>query len=55
MAGWRPGRLRRLGQKDHEADRWVAATAIWLQVPLEAHDRIFANVENLELLTKLAD
>ncbi len=30
-----------LGQKEHEADRWVAATAIWLQVPLLAHDRIF--------------
>jgi predicted nucleic acid-binding protein len=44
-----------LGQKDHEADRWVAATAIWLQVPLVAHDRIFANVKDLELLTKLAD
>jgi tRNA(fMet)-specific endonuclease VapC len=23
-----------LGQKDHEADRWVAATAIWLQTSL---------------------
>jgi hypothetical protein len=30
-----------------EADRWVAATALWLQVPLVAHDRIFANVSNL--------
>lgn len=45
----------RPGQKDHEADRWIAATAIWLQVPLVAHDRIFANVKDLELLTKLAD
>ena len=44
-----------LGQKDHEADRWVASTAIWLQVPLVAHDRIFANVKDLELLTKLPD
>ena len=44
-----------LGQKEHEADRWVAATAIWLQVPLVAHDRIFANVKDLELLTKLSD
>ena len=26
--------------EDHEADRWVAATAIWLQVPLVAHDRL---------------
>jgi hypothetical protein len=31
----------------------VAATAVWLQVPLVAHDGIFANVKNLELLTIL--
>jgi len=42
-------------QKEHEADRWVAATAIWLRVPLVAHDRIFTNVKDLELLTKLGD
>jgi predicted nucleic acid-binding protein len=42
-----------LGQKDHEADRWVAATAMWLGVPFVAHDGIFANVEGLTLLTKL--
>jgi predicted nucleic acid-binding protein len=42
-----------LGQKHHEADRWVAATAIWLGVPLVAHDAIFANIEGLNLLTKL--
>jgi len=42
-----------LGQKEHEADRWVAATAIWLDVALVAHDAIFANVEGLNLLTKL--
>jgi len=42
-----------LGQKDHEADRWVAVTAMWLDVPLVAHDAIFANVEGLNLLTKL--
>ncbi len=44
-----------LGQKDHEADRWVAATAVWLQVPLVAHDRIFANVKDLDLLTTLGE
>jgi hypothetical protein len=43
-----------LGQKEHEADRWVAATAVWLQIPLVAHDAIFANVKDLELLTRLA-
>jgi predicted nucleic acid-binding protein len=42
-----------LGGKDHEADRWVAASAIWLAIPLVAHDAIFANVEGLTLLTKL--
>ena len=29
----------------------MAATAIWLQVPLVAHDGIFSNVKDLELLT----
>ena len=42
-----------LGQKVHEADRWVAATALWLNVPLVAHDRVFAGIDGLELLTKL--
>jgi predicted nucleic acid-binding protein len=42
-----------LGQKQHEADRWIAATALWLQVPLVSHDGIFANVKDLELLTTL--
>jgi len=39
--------------KDHEADRWVAASAIWLDVPLVAHDAIFSKVKDLILLTKL--
>lgn len=42
-----------LGQKDHEADRWVAATAMMLDIPLVAHDAIFKNVDGLELLTLL--
>jgi predicted nucleic acid-binding protein len=42
-----------LGQKEHEADRWVATTAVWLQIPLVAHDAIFTNVKDLELLTRL--
>jgi tRNA(fMet)-specific endonuclease VapC len=42
-----------LGGKDHEADRWVAASAVWLDVPLVTHDAIFANVKDLTLLTKL--
>ena len=40
-------------KKEHEGDRWVAATAVWLQIPLVAHDAIFANVKDLELLTRL--
>lgn len=44
---------RGLGQKEHEADRWVAATAIWLGVPPIAHDAIFADVDQLEVLTRL--
>jgi predicted nucleic acid-binding protein len=47
LAGWGPGRLTRL---DH---RWVAASAIWLGIPLVTHDAIFANVKDLILLTKL--
>ena len=42
-----------LGGKDHEADRWVAASAIWLGIPLVTHDAIFAKVKGLTLLTKL--
>lgn len=42
-----------LGQKDHEADRWVAATALHLGIPLVAHDSIFFNVKDLQLITKL--
>jgi predicted nucleic acid-binding protein len=42
-----------LAGKDHEADRWIAATAIWLNVPLVAHDTIFKNVPRLQLLTRL--
>jgi tRNA(fMet)-specific endonuclease VapC len=44
-----------LGHKEHEADRWVAATAVWLRVPLVSHDAIFANVKDLELLTILGN
>lgn len=43
-----------LGHKEHEADRWVAATALWLGVPLVSHDAIFNAVDRLELLTRLA-
>lgn len=42
-----------LGQKDHDADRWVAATALLLGIPLVSHDLIFARVSDLELITRL--
>lgn len=41
-----------LGHKEHEADRWIAATALWLGVPLVSHDAIFGAVNRLELLTR---
>lgn len=42
-----------LGHKDHEADRWIAATALWLDIPLVVHDSIFMNVDGLRLLTRV--
>jgi predicted nucleic acid-binding protein len=42
-----------LGGKDHEADRWVAASAIWLGIPLVTHDTIFAKVKDLTVVTRL--
>jgi tRNA(fMet)-specific endonuclease VapC len=36
-----------LGQRDHDADRWIAATALRLGVPLVSNDKIFENVPGL--------
>jgi predicted nucleic acid-binding protein len=36
-----------LAQREHNADRWVAATAVRLGVPLESNDGIFENVPGL--------
>jgi tRNA(fMet)-specific endonuclease VapC len=36
-----------LHAKDHEADRWIAATAIRYGLRLISHDRIFENVPDL--------
>jgi len=30
-----------LGQREHDADRWIAATALRLGIPLVSNDRIF--------------
>lgn len=43
-----------LGHKNHEADRWVAATAIRLGVPLVAHDAIFSGAKDLRLISRLS-
>ncbi len=39
-----------LGQKIHEADRWIAASAIALEVALVSDDAIFSDVPDLTLL-----
>lgn len=38
-----------LGQRDHDADRWIAATALRLAIPLVSNDRIFENTPGLQL------
>lgn len=38
-----------LGQREHDADRWVAATAARLGVPLVSNDRIFENAPDVLL------
>lgn len=40
-----------LGQGAHDADRWIAATALRLGVPLVSSDGIFAGVPGLRLET----
>lgn len=42
-----------LGQKHHEADRWVAATARWLDIPLVAHDAVFRDAPGINVVTEL--
>jgi tRNA(fMet)-specific endonuclease VapC len=40
-----------LPQRDHNADRWIAATAIRLGLPLVSNDAIFRRVPGLSLET----
>ena len=40
-----------LHQRDHDADRWVAATALRLGIPLVSNDGIFEGVPGLRLET----
>ena len=38
-----------LGQRDHDADRWIAASALRLRIPLVSNDRIFVGAPDLLL------
>jgi predicted nucleic acid-binding protein len=38
-----------LGQREHTADRWIAATAIRLGIPLVSNDRIFHGAPGVNL------
>ncbi len=40
-----------LAQREHNADRWIAATALRLGIPLVSNDGIFRNVPGLVLET----
>lgn len=44
---WRTGHA--LGNKVHEADRWIAATAMILGIELVTGDEVFRNVPGLVL------
>lgn len=41
-----------LGQKIHEADRWIASTAMRLRVELISDDRVFDDVSSLMLRSR---
>lgn len=40
-----------LNQREHDADRWIAATAIRLGIPLISNDGVFLNAPGLRLET----
>jgi predicted nucleic acid-binding protein len=44
-----------LAQREHNADRWIAATAIRLGIPLVSNDTIFRAVPGLALESLAAD
>ena len=41
-----------LSQREHDADRWIAATAIRLGLPLVSNDGVFQNTPGLVLETR---
>ena len=44
-----------LGGKLHDGDRWIAATAIRVAVPLVSHDGLFKGAPGLGLITAVGD
>jgi predicted nucleic acid-binding protein len=40
-----------LSQREHDADRWIAATAIRLGIPLVSNDGVFAHAPGLVVET----
>jgi predicted nucleic acid-binding protein len=44
-----------LGDKLHDGDRWIAAVAVRLDVPLVSHDGLFDGAPGLELITALGE
>lgn len=40
-----------LAEKSNEADRWIAATARYVKVPLVSHDGVFVDAPGIDLLT----
>lgn len=40
-----------LAQREHDADRWIAATAVRLGIPLVSNDRVFRDAPGLVLET----
>lgn len=51
VACWQAGHA--LGQREHDADRWIAATAVHLGIPLVSHDGIFVATPGLLLESAL--
>lgn len=43
-----------LGDKVHDGDRWIAATAVRTDRSLVSHDGVFQSVDGLDLLTLLS-
>lgn len=44
-------RRRRIGRPIELADAWVAATALWYDIPLVTHDRDFERIPGLKVIT----